>query len=266
MKNTYINKLISTCLVSFIILALCTACVEERVREEPEPGLEQEMVLIPGGEFMMGAEAENDWGPVHKVVLDSFYMDKYEVTNAQYFEFCQATDHRLPEFWGMDKYRSGPRYPNHPVIGISYGDASDYAEWIGKRLPTEAEWEYAAKGGMDEWNYPTGEDLDTTFANYNHSGKGAPVRVGSYPANGYGLYDMAGNVWEFVSDFYALDYYGNSPESNPTGPADGKVIVIRGGGWHSGPFCNRVYFRQALPTGWVDFAVGFRCAKDIDQN
>jgi formylglycine-generating enzyme required for sulfatase activity len=262
MKNIDTKILMTACLVPCLILMLCASCVEERAREKAEPKLEQEMVLIPGGEFMMGAEEENDLGPVHKVVVDSFYMDKYEVTNSQYLEFCRAMDHRLPQFWGMDKYRSGTKYPNHPVAGISYGDASAYAEWIGKRLPTEAEWEYAARGGKAGLNYPNGDELDSTLANFKLSGKRSPVRVGSYPANGFGLHDMAGNVWEFVSDYYGLNYYAGSPEYNPTGPEDGKVIVIRGGGWHSGPFCNRVYYRQAIPGNWVDFAVGFRCARD----
>lgn len=223
-----------------------------------------EMVLIPGGEFLMGKDEEGDCSPAHKVWVDSFYIDKYEVTNAQYYRFCKETDRKLPEFWGMAEFHSGPDFPDHPVVGISWNDAKAYAEWAGKRLPTEAEWEYAARGGLPGMNYPNGDEVDSTQANYPVKGiMRGTVPVGSYPPNGYGLYDMAGNVWEWISDYYDGDYYENSPYKNPQGPEEGKFRVIRGGGWHSGPYCNRVYYRKALPSNWVDFAVGFRCAKDL---
>jgi len=143
-----------------------------------------EVVLVPGGEFLMGSDSERDHSPVHKVYVDSFYMDKYEVINAQYLRFCEATGHRLPEFWGMDGFRCGPDYLNHPVVGVSWRDAVAYAAWCGKRLPTEAEWEYAARGGLVGMNYPNGDTLHPSDGNYNQSGKGGPVVVGSYPANG----------------------------------------------------------------------------------
>jgi len=222
----------------------------------------EELVLIPGGEFLMGSDSEGDHSPIHKVYIDSFYMDKYEATNAQYLGFCEATGHRLPEFWGMDSFRCGPDYPNHPVVGVSWPDAVEYAAWCGKRLPTEAEWEYAARGGLVGMSFPNGETLHPSDGNYNKSGKGGPVAVGSYRANGFGLHDIQGNVVEWVWDVYDLHYY-SSPLANPRGPESGKFRVIRGGGWHSGPSCNRVYFRNALPVGWVDFNVGFRCAKDL---
>jgi sulfatase modifying factor 1 len=226
----------------------------------------EELVLIPGGEFLMGSDSEGDHRPVHKVYVDSFCMDKHEVTNAQYLRFCEATGHRLPDFWGMDGFRCGPDYPNHPVITVSWSDVIEYAKWCGKRLPTEAEWEYAARGGLAGMNYPNGDTLDPSDGNHNRSGKGGPVAVGSFPANGFGLYDMQGNVVEWVWDFYDPGYYSSSPLANPQGPASGKFRVIRGGGWHSGPYCNRVYYRNALPPGWVDFNVGFRCARDFESH
>jgi iron(II)-dependent oxidoreductase len=222
-----------------------------------------ELVLIPGGEFLMGSDSEGDHGPVHKVHVDSFYMDRYEVTNVQYQRFCEETGHRLPEFWGMDGFRCGPDHPNHPVVGVNWYDAGMYAEWCGKRLPTEAEWEYAARGGLVGMSFPNGDTLHPSDGNYNKSGNSGPVAVGSYPANGFGLHDVQGNVVEWVLDFYDPDYY-SSLATNPQGPELGRFRVIRGGGWHSGASCNRVYYRQALPPSWVDFNVGFRCAKDLD--
>ncbi len=226
--------------------------------------LTEEVVLIPAGEFLMGSDSEGDHNPVHKVRVDSFYMDKYEVTNAQYLRFCEETEHRLPEFWGMDGFRCGPDYPDHPVVGVKSADAVQYAEWCGKRLPTEAEWEYAARGGLVGMNDPTAEAIDPSNANYKISRKAGPVAVGSYPANGYGLHDMQGNVVEWVSDYYAADYYSSSPSQNPQGPESGRFRVIRGGGWHSGAVCSRVYYRNALPANWVDFNVGFRCVRDVE--
>jgi formylglycine-generating enzyme required for sulfatase activity len=218
------------------------------------------MVLIPAGEFLMGDPDGEDSSPVHKVYLNAFYIDAHEVTNAQYLEFCRETGHALPEFWGMDVYRSGPEYSDHPVIGVSWSGAKAYAEWRGKRLPTEAEWECAARGGLVLRRYHTGDVIDTTVANYAKSP--GPEPVCSYPPNGYGLCDMTGNVGEWCADYYGYGFYGSSPDSNPAGPETGKFRVIRGGGWHSGRGCCCVHYRNALPPGWVDFNVGFRCVRD----
>ena len=218
-----------------------------------------EMVLIPAGEFQMGADSPSDNSPVHTVYVDSFYIDTYEVTNARYQAFCEATGRELPWFWGDDRYRCGPNYPNHPVLGVTWGDAKAYAEWCGKRLPTEAEWEFAARGGLEGKMHPWGDDLDTTRANYWFSE--GPRPVGSYAPNAHGLYDMVGNIAEWVADYFDEDYYRVSPRENPAGPAEGKFYAIRGGGWHSGPGCVKVYRRQALAPYWIDFDTGFRCAR-----
>jgi sulfatase modifying factor 1 len=223
------------------------------------------LVLIPGGEFVMGSDSEGDHSPAHKVHIAAFYMDRCEVSNAQYLRFCESTGHRLPEFWGMTGFRCGPDYPNHPVVGVSWYDAGVYAEWCGKRLPTEAEWEYAARGGLVGREFPNGDALHPSDGNYNRSGQGGPVTVGNYPPNGFGLHDVQGNVVEWVWDFYDPGYYSSSPLVNPRGPGFGRFRVIRGGGWHSGASCNRVYFRNALPPNWVDFNVGFRCARGLDS-
>lgn len=245
--------------------AILTGCSSRRqVSTEAESGktIVNELVLIKGGAFVMGSETKGDHSPAHQIRLGDFYLDRYEVTNAHYHAFCQATDHRLPEFWGMERYRSGPRYPDHPVVGVSWHDALTYAKWCGKRLPTEAEWEYGARGGLSGKQYPNGDSLSPADGNYTASKKGYSVQVGSYPANGYGLFDMQGNVVEWVHDRYGAAYYAQSPATNPQGPSQGRFRVIRGGGWHSNPNCNKVYWRNALPANWVDFSVGFRCAKD----
>ena len=206
----------------------------------------------------MGTEKGWDTGPAHGVYVDDFYIDRHEVTNAQYYAFCKETGKKLPEFWGMEEFHCGLALPDHPVAGVSWFDASTYAEWAGKRLPTEAEWEYAARGGIAGKPYPYGDDMDSTMANFSSRGT---VPVCSYPPNGYGLCDMAGNVVEWVLDYYDKEFYVTSPHKNPRGPDDGKFCVIRGGGWHSGKYCNRVVHRNALIPSWVDFNVGFRCAK-----
>jgi iron(II)-dependent oxidoreductase len=234
---------------------------------------EPAMVLITGGEFIMGKdygkEKKSDDSVyidnhAHKVFVDSFYIDKYEVTNAQYYKFCKETDRALPKFWNMDEFHSGLKYPNHPVVGVSCYEAKAYAEWRGVRLPTEAEWEYAARGGLAGKSYPNGDDLDTKDANTSKHYKGT-TEVGRFKPNGYGLYDVSGNVREWVSDYYNKDYYNTGPYKNPTGPAIGKFRVVRGGGWFSGKGCCTIYARNAIKRSWVDFAVGFRCAKDAKK-
>jgi len=265
MRRVTISLLITT----FLILASCSDDNEQpETPTEVMTGeiIEPELVLIPGGTFLMGKEGDGDNSPIHEVSIDSLYLDKYEITNAQYKRFCDETEHRLPEFWGVDKYRCGPEFPNHPVIGVSMGDARDYAEWRGMRLPTEAEWEFAARGGLEGMAFAFGDELDTTKANYwnwDAGGSDGTKPVGSFEPNGYGINDMTGNVCEWTTDYYAGDYYANSPIDNPQGPERGRFKIIRGGGWHSGPSCVRVDFRNAIPGGWLDINVGFRCVKDL---
>jgi iron(II)-dependent oxidoreductase len=231
------------------------------------PALGQEnplknMALIPAGEFNMGKNSKgaSDWQPEHKVKIDSFYLDQYEVTNKQYYDFCVATKHTFPEYWGSKEFRSGIDFPDFPVVGVSWFDADSYSKWSGKRLPTEAEWEYASRGGLVDKNFPMGDQADSTKANFGKKFKSI-LKVGTFKPNGFGLYDMAGNVWEWVSDNYGSEYYQTSSDHNPKGPERGRFKVIRGGSWHSGAMCIQNYFRNGLSPSWVDFAVGFRCAK-----
>jgi sulfatase modifying factor 1 len=229
----------------------------------PPAALEPEMVRLEGGEFVMGHDGYGDYSPAHTVRLDPFLIDKYEVTNAQYARFCQETGHALPFFWGSDRFKSGPDYPNHPVVGVSVHDAEAYAQWRGVRLPTEAEWEYAGRGGLVDSLYAGGSEFDSTL--YLRGTEG-PVAVDSYPPNGFGLHHMTGNVAEWVHDRFRDDYYGESPAENPTGPYGGDYRVIRGGGWHTGPYCSRIYMRYSLKSNWVDFNLGFRCAQYLGRS
>lgn len=222
------------------------------------------MVIIPKGGFTMGKNSPypSDCQPEHRVLIDSFYMDKYEVTNQEYYEFCKATNNTLPIFWGIKEFRCGLDFPEHPVVGVSFFDAEKYARWVGKRLPTEAEWEFAARGGFAGNNFPHGEDqIDSAKANFGKKFEGL-LKVGQFKPNNFGLFDMSGNAWEWVTDNYESDYYTLSPVDNPKGPESGSFKVIRGGSWHSGAMCVQVFHRNGLPASWVAFAVGFRCAKN----
>ena len=184
---------------------------------------EAEMVLIPAG------------GSV-----SSFVMDKYEVTNAQYGKFMRSTGHREPEYWDNSKYNQS----NQPVIGVSWEDAVAYAKWAGKRLPTEKEWEWAARGGLRGKEYPWG-DQEPTSSRANYDDKvGKPTAVGSYPANGYGLYDMDGNVWEWCQDWY---------------DSDRDTKVLRGGSWYSATGNLRLALRNRYAPLIGISTYGFRC-------
>ena len=173
----------------------------------------KEMVLIPSGSFEMGDHLDNMANalPVHRVELDAFYMDSTEVTNGQYGVFMEQTGHRKPRYWTNSSYNQ----TNQPVVGVDWNDAVAYAKWAGKRLPTEAEWEYAARGGLVGKRYPGGDEITHDDANYSGTGgkdvwegwpNGGTAPVGSFEANGYGLYDMAGNVYEWCQDWYGESY------------------------------------------------------------
>ena len=224
------------------------------------------MRLIPAGEFEMGSNDGNDnEKPVHTVYLDAFYIDIYEVTNAQYKKFMDATGQSAPRwFWNNSNFNK----PNQPVVGVSWHEAMAYCQWAKKRLPTEAEWEFAARGGLSGKRYPWGDEIDESTANYGKN-VGRTTPVGKYPANGYGLYDMAGNVLEWCIDEYDGDFYANSESRNPV--AGGLKVsdrtiqyinsisrVLRGGSWNYDDY-NRVAFRYSFyPEVKVEIYFGFR--------
>ena len=221
-------------------------------------------------------------GPPHLVALDTYYIDRHEVTNGQYEAFLDTTGHPLPRFWGQSALNGD----NQPVTGVSWHDARTYCRWAGKRLPTEAEWEKAARG-TNGLAYPWGEVWDSarlrsaegiagrSIADYNEwtlwrrSGSindGGPAPVGSYPdgASPYGVLDMAGNVWEWVADWYDPSYYSTTLEKNPKGPANGTVRVLRGGAWDVPWAVAFTWFRESfIPPEYNGSAVvGFRCASN----
>jgi formylglycine-generating enzyme required for sulfatase activity len=244
-------------------------------------------VLIPEGEFKMGSKVEDDFArckqystdcsrdwykdeePRHIVYLDAFYIDAYEVTNARYAECIEEGGCSYPSISKLSTgeiYFGNPDFANYPVIYVSWFDAKDYCEWREARLPTEAEWEKAARG-TDVRIYPWGDEISCSKANYRGIGNGCvgmTTEVGHYPSgkSPYGLYDMAGNAWEWVADWYGETYYSKSQHSNPLGPISGSLRVLRGGPWDG--HYNRV--RSANrgkndPTFISDF-IGFRCARD----
>lgn len=233
-----------------------------------------QMVLIPAGEFTMGSNEGSDHEkPEHRVFLDVYHMDMYEVTVRQYAKFLQTTGRNPPPMWTtMDQ----PIHQNSPVVNVDWEDANNYCKWAGKRLPTEAEWEKAARG-TDGRVYPWGNDPPNQLrANYgkekwnNHA---ALVPVGQLKdgQSAYGIYDLAGNVWEWVSDWYDPDYYTTSPSRNPNGPDTGKYKVLRGGSWDLASenlrsahrdFNNPSSFDYDSPS-YRNFNSGFRCAKSL---
>jgi iron(II)-dependent oxidoreductase len=216
------------------------------------------MALIPAGPFLMGGEFDEE-RPRHRVALDAFRIDRVEVTNEHYAAYLQATGVSAPRFWNKsDRFHNGEKFPRHPAVGISWFEAKAFCEWQGKRLPTEAEWEKAARGGREGFAFPWGDTPDHARANYEGQGT---LPVGSYPQNDYGLFDMSGNVWEWVADWFDAGYYGKSPEGNPAGPDSGQEKVLRGGSYVDGIGPNRVAHRHWFPPAAQYKWLGGRCAR-----
>ncbi len=251
------------------------------------------MVLIPAGTFEMGSDSAHvDESPIHTVSLDAFYMDTHEVTNAEYAAFLNAkgkhTDAGNTWVYFNDasdlvkislsdgRYTPVPAYANYPVTYVTWYGAMAYAAWAGKRLPTEAEWEYAARGGLSGKKYPWGDTIDKTRARYGRKTL-RPTAVGSYAANGYGLYDMVGNVWEWCLDAYDRGFYATSPVRNPLSGAssiqwlldnyietgDSVSRVLRGGSWLNTAQVVRVTYRLFVPPSVTNGTYGFRCVKPV---
>ncbi len=235
-----------------------------------------EMVVIPGGHFWRGSnEGNRDEMPRHEVCLPSYAIDKHPVTNEQFLRFLEVMggekdsshqdiirlkDSRIKRCAGKLNIESG--YGKHPVVGVTWYGAVAYAKWVGKRLPTEAEWEIAALGGEEKALYATGHDIEKSEANFFSSDT---IAVMSYPPTGYGLYDIAGNVYEWCHDWYGYNYYEVSVQEpdNPKGPWQGVYRVLRGGCWKSLKEDLRCSKRHRNNPGAVNGTYGFRCAADV---
>ncbi|MAE20301.1 hypothetical protein CMK12_15455 [Candidatus Poribacteria bacterium] len=222
------------------------------------------MILIPEGKFVMGRDgdsSEHGESPAHVVYLNSFYIDKFEVTNARYQHFIDQTGAVAPDFWG------DMNGPDLPVSWLTWYQAETYCQWVSKRLPTEAEWEKAARGD-DQRLYPWGDWFDWRYGNFSDDyledghldGFAGAAPIGSFPqdVSPYGVHDMGGNVLEWVADWQDLNYYSVSPERNPTGPPTGMYKIVRGGAMDIGPQYSRTVFRNRLVPHLTNMTFGFR--------
>jgi formylglycine-generating enzyme required for sulfatase activity len=227
---------------------------EKQKREEKELVRLSEMVLIPSGKFVMGRNGLNsNEEPAHTVYLDAFYMNKYEVTQLQYLSAIGTN----PSYFG--------KCPLCPVEKVTFQQASQYCAKVRRRLPTEAEWEKAARGGTTGWYYWDQDHMDLYAWYGNNAGKRTRL-VGTRNPNRYGLYDMAGNVWEWVQDWYDSNYYPKSPQRNPNGPPKGTAKVIRGGSWGAPPEKIAHAHRDSREPDTRYINGGFRCAKDAGKH
>ena len=238
------------------------------------------MVFVPEGEFQMGCDSSRHPScnelitpaKLHPVYLDDYFIDTYEVTNSQYAACVSAGDCNPPAFTSSasrSSYYDNPDFANYPVIFVNWSQANSFCKWEGKRLPTEAEWEKAAKGDKDNRLYPWGNNDNCSLANYTKYYPllydrcvGDTSAVGNYPAGAspYGLMDMAGNVWEWVSDYFDINYYEVSPYENPTGPKAGFERTFRGGSWYGNQLDMVSSFRYGLNLNTISDDFGFRCA------
>ena len=249
------------------------------------------LARIPAGDFLMGAsDAAEDQRPVHRVYLGDFLISRFPVTHDEYARFVRASGHTVPSVRDLPLIALGERdavfrelaapyvwtearppagYGSHPVVLVRYDDALAYCRWLSDelrravRLPTEAEWEKAARGGVDGQRYPWGNDLDPTRGNFLTDPSAKRQRgtrpTGTYAPNAYGLYDMCGNVWEWVSDWYAADYYGSGEVRDPTGPRSGEMRIVRGGAWVNDDVSMlRCSYRHKVPPDTYAYSVGFR--------
>ena len=293
-RNNFPNRALLITVAAVLSLACSTA---------PPPLHKADgMVLIRGGRFEMGTDDGMPFeGPVHRVTVKSFWMDEREVTVNDFRRFVEATgyeteaekfgwsvvfDVKNGEWtrvdganWHRPEGRDSTPGPDEPVVQVSWNDANAYAKWAGKRLPTEAEWEFAARGGLVGKKYAWGDELrpggkpvanwwQGSFPEKNTGEDGflGRAKVGSFEPNGFGLYDIAGNVWEWTSDWYSENYYGNSPSDDPKGPSAGVERSIRGGSWMCAEnFCSnyRVAARSHSSPDTGLNNLGFRCVKDL---
>jgi formylglycine-generating enzyme len=237
-----------------------------RAEERPE------LVRVPAGWFFMGCDTGQDnEKPVHRVWIDEFFLAAYQVTNADYGRFLRDTASLPPPFWNDPAFS----HPQQPAVGVSWYEAVGYCEWLtassGRkfRLPTEAEWELAARGGSEGALFPWGDTPPQLLPGYSERCAGdwktGPEPVVRAEGNGYGLYNMCDNVHEWCSDWYAADYYAVSPECNPRGPESGSRRASRGGSWRHHIKMSRCAARSSIPPEFKYADYGFRVACDVES-
>jgi sulfatase modifying factor 1 len=249
------------------------------------------LARIPAGEFLMGApDAEEDERPVHRVYVSEFFIGRFPVTHDEYARFIRATGYPAPAIRALPMITAGGRddvfkergapyvwedneppagHGSHPVVLVRYEDAVAYCRWLSDaiarpvRLPTEAEWEKAARGGLEGQRYPWGDEIDSSRCNFLADPASKNQRgtrpTGTFSPNAYGLYDVIGNVWEWVSDWYHPDYYGSGDARDPRGPASGSLRIVRGGSWvNDDVMMLRCAYRHKVPPDTYGYSVGFR--------
>jgi sulfatase modifying factor 1 len=227
---------------------------------------EPQLVLIPAGWFRMGSDAgqENE-RPVHRVWIDAFYLAACQVTNAKYACFLDATGAQAPPLLDDPNFN----HPEQPVVSVSWFEGVKYCEWLGGitghnyRLPTEAEWERAARGGVENKLFPWGDDPPESLPNYGQRWKTAPEPVARSAPNSFGLYDICQNVHEWCGDWYQPDYYAASAERNPRGPETGERRASRGGSWRHHIKVTRCAARSSIPPQFQYADYGFRVACNV---
>ncbi|HET7442626.1 MAG TPA: formylglycine-generating enzyme family protein [Terriglobales bacterium] len=228
--------------------------------------LEPALIRIPEGWFLMGSEIGQDTErPVHRVWIDSFFLAATQVTNAQYARFLNATQTAAPPFWTDPNFN----HSQQPVVAISWFEATSYCDWLrvqtGRRfrLPTEAEWERAARGGVEGKLFRWGNEPPQSLPDYHQRWKTGPEPVARYAPNPFGLYDICDNVHEWCSDWYQPDYYAASPDRNPQGPETGTRRASRGGSWRHHIKVARCAARSSIPPQFQYADYGFRVACDL---
>ncbi len=225
--------------------------------------IEPAMVTIPEGWFEMGSEVGQDnERPVHRVWVDSFELAARQVTRAEFVRYLEATGAAAPPGWDDPNFTT----PAQPVVAVSWFEAAAYCQWLSRvtgrayRLPTEAEWERAARAGLEGKLFPWGNEPPQTLPDYARRWLTGPEPVGRYAPNGFGLYDIGDNVHEWCSDWYQADYYAQSPERNPQGPESGTRKASRGGSWRHHIKVARCAARSSIPPQFQYADYGFRVA------
>lgn len=264
------KSLKSTVSIPLVLVGLSTLFVSVALAQD------EGMKLIPAGEFNRGLSHEwpdkklpwypnplKDDLPVKRLAVDAFLMDEAEVTNERYAKFVAATGRRAPFHWVKGHFADGEGAI--PVVNVSWDAAAAFCASEGKRLPTEAEWEKACRGGREDQKYPWGNEDPTEEQARFGSQEGGPVAVCSKERNDYGLCDMIGNAWEWTADFYGGDYYAGAPEENPRGPETGRYRVFRGGSWYDriGSSFLTCSYRSWARSAERSPNIGFRCVQDV---